>query len=86
MKEGNKQYHCVATYVDRVAAGQKCILFLRKKEDPDQPFYTMEIQGTEIIQCRGKCNADQTSEVKSFLKAFKTCIENQKFEADRIPA
>ena len=86
VKEGNKQHHCVATYVDRVAAGQTCILFLRKKEEPDQPFYTMEIQGTDIIQCRGKCNADQTSEVKSFLKAFKTYIEKQKFEADRIPA
>lgn len=30
-KEGNAQHHCVATYMDRMVAGETCILFIRKK-------------------------------------------------------
>ncbi len=30
-KEGNAQHHCVATYMDRMVAGETCILFIRKR-------------------------------------------------------
>lgn len=85
--EGNEQHHCVATYVDRVAAGETCILFVRKKKEPDQSFYTMEIKDSRIIQCRGKNNRDQTQEVEELLKKFKQYLEDQKLKAIRsIPA
>ncbi|MDR0924193.1 MAG: PcfJ domain-containing protein [Hungatella sp.] len=86
VKEGNKQHHCVASYVDRVAAGNTCIVFVRKETEPDQPFYTMELQDVKIIQCRGKYNADQTPEVKKFLAKFKKEIEKRKELSIRIPA
>ena len=46
--------HCVRTYGDQVAAGRTIIYFIRKKSDPDKPYYTLEIHpdGT-FIQCRG---------------------------------
>lgn len=70
VKEGNGQHHCVASYVDRVVAGRTCILFLRENKDLGQPFYTIEVQGLAIIQCRGKFNKEQTPKVKNFLGRF----------------
>lgn len=86
VREGNEQHHCVASYVDRVAAGSTCILFVRQEETPDQPFYTMEIQDVSIVQCRGKYNESQTPEVKKFLEKFRKEIEKRKEVAIRIPA
>lgn len=70
-KEGNAMHHCVATYIDRVAKGETTILFLRKKQDPETPFYTMEVNNGVMIQCRAKYNGDMTEEVKEFVELFK---------------
>lgn len=53
--EGQTLHHCVGsstTYMDRMAAGKSWILFLRKKEDLEKPYYTIEISMEEdkIIQ------------------------------------
>lgn len=65
--ESSKLCHCVKTYGDRVASGSTLIYFIRKKEEPDIPFYTLEIHpdGT-FIQCRGKSNCSMTKEVEDF--------------------
>lgn len=70
-QEGNAMHHCVATYIDRVAKGETTILFLRKKQDPETPFYTMEVNNGVMIQCRAKYNGDMTEEVKEFVELFK---------------
>lgn len=69
--EGNSLRHCVGTYADRVAKKECMILFLRQCTDETKPFYTMEIQGKEIIQVRGIGNCTATPEVQSFIDAFK---------------
>lgn len=46
MREGRALHHCVGasdTYMKRMAAGTSWILFLRRKEDPEEPYYTIEI-------------------------------------------
>lgn len=70
-QEGNAMHHCVATYIDRVAKGETTILFLRKKQDPETPFYTMEVNNGVMIQCRAKYNRPMTEEVKEFVELFK---------------
>ena len=70
-QEGNAMHHCVATYIDRVAKGETTILFLRKKQDLETPFYTMEVNNRVMIQCRAKYNGDMTEEVKEFVELFK---------------
>lgn len=69
-KEGSALHHCVATYVDKVAKGETIILFVRKKEEPDVPFYTMEWKEGRIKQCRGSRNAGMTNDVKQFVDVF----------------
>ena len=70
-KEGNVQHHCVATYMDRMVAGETCILFIRKKEEPDKSYYTVEVRDDEVIQVRGKYNVAPSEDVEEFMKIFK---------------
>lgn len=68
--EGRTLHHCVGTYVERVAKGETMILFVRKIENPTEPFYTMEFKDGKVVQCRGKNNCSMTKEVQGFVKAF----------------
>ncbi len=46
-KEGRRQHHCVGasnTYLNRMDTGTSFILFLRKREDPEMPYYTLEVE------------------------------------------
>lgn len=67
--EGEALHHCVGTYMEKVRKGETMIFFIRKKEEPEKPFYTLEWKG-KVIQCRGSHNCDMTPEVKAFTKVF----------------
>lgn len=55
--EGIKLSHCVGGYALRHADGTTTIMFLRKKSDPDTPFYTIEVsKNYKLVQCRGYAN------------------------------
>ena len=46
IREGREQHHCVGasdTYLKRMDKGESYILFLRKKEEPKKPYYTLEV-------------------------------------------
>lgn len=68
--EGAKLHHCVGGYVERVARGETNIFFIRKTEDPETPYYTMEWKDNRIVQCRGSHNCGMTPEVEAFTKVF----------------
>ena len=56
-KEGVYLHHCVGGYISRVAEGRTNILFLRKNEEIDIPFFTIEVNNhNEIIQIHGLYN------------------------------
>lgn len=69
--EGAALHHCVGTYVDRVARGETNIFFIRKEQEPDKPYFTMEWKDNDIVQCRGSRNCGMPPEVKAFTEAFK---------------
>lgn len=57
IEEGCRLAHCVGSYVNRVAEGSTNILFLRKKEAPDESFYTIEVNNNNVVvQIHGKNN------------------------------
>lgn len=74
VEEGVRQNHCVGRYCERVAVGESIILFLRRADDPDKNFYTMEIKKDmdrlDVVQCRGYANNKKTEEVERFLKKY----------------
>lgn len=51
--EGQLQHHCVGasdTYMLRMANRESWIVFLRKAEDPEKPYYTIEVTSSTIRQ------------------------------------
>lgn len=84
--EGKVQNHCVGTYIDSVSDGRSVIVFIRKANEPDVSYYTMEIspKTMTVIQCRGYKNCDMTAEVKAFVDEYKTkCLAKLKRELER---
>jgi hypothetical protein len=55
--EGAALSHCVGGYAERHAKGALHIMFLRRANQPDVPWYTMEVsKELKIVQCRGYKN------------------------------
>lgn len=53
IREGRMQHHCVGasdTYMVKMATRKSWICFLRKKEAPEEPWYTIETDGETILQ------------------------------------
>lgn len=53
IREGRMQHHCVGasdTYMVKMATRKSWICFLRKKEAPEEPWYTIETDGEKILQ------------------------------------
>ena len=67
--EGAYLHHCVGGYVDRMANGKTTILLVRRVDEPDKPFYTLEWLNGKVQQCRTTHNEDyvQNEEVKAFI-------------------
>jgi hypothetical protein len=57
-EEGRKLNHCAGTYGDKISEEDSIILFVRKKEAPDEPYYTIEInpQYNALVQLHGYDN------------------------------
>jgi DNA-directed RNA polymerase subunit RPC12/RpoP len=70
VREGKALSHCVGGYAKQYGSGHTDIYFIRRKFDPDKPFYTMEVKGGRVIQCRGYKNCDMTREVQEFVEMF----------------
>lgn len=56
VNEGLALKHCVGGYADRHIEGKTTILFMRRAEEPDKPFLTIEMQGKRMIQIHGYKN------------------------------
>lgn len=68
--EGKELNHCVGGYAQRYADGDTNILVIRKKSEPDKPYFTMEIRKDSIVQVRGLKNCAPDKQVKAFVEAF----------------
>ena len=68
--EGTALHHCVGGYVERVAKGETNIFFVRKTDEPDKPYFTLEWNHNHVVQCRGAYNCGMPPEVKAFVNVF----------------
>ena len=80
--EGKALHHCVGGYARTHAAGGTSILFVRKIDAPDIPYYTLEYSGGRVVQNRGNKNCSKTPEVQEFedkwLEHIKTLKKGKK--------
>ena len=70
-REGIDMHNCVGGYKEHVASGSTQVVYIRKLDDMDKSFGTMEISIKEtIIQARGKYNKDLPEDAEAFVKKF----------------
>ena len=81
--EGLLLNHCVKSYVESVAHGITTVLFIRKAEDIDSPFYTMEVNEGQIRQVHGNhnSNVEKGSNLDAFITDY---AKKHKLSRDRI--
>lgn len=70
--EGAYLHHCVGGYVERMAKGETAILFIRREQEPDIPYFTLEWCGGRVVQCRTMHNRSYESDdrVYAFVNAW----------------
>jgi hypothetical protein len=79
MQEGVLLGHCTSRgdqniYLERIEQETSYIMFLRKAEKPDSPWYTMEVEpGGNVIQLRtyGDKEGEDRAEAKAFLHKWR---------------
>lgn len=77
IQESKKLHHCVRTYADMMARGDTAIFFLRDKEKPDTPLYTLEFKDKKVIQFRGDHNCSPDESAKEFISMWmKKVVKN----------
>lgn len=78
INESSVLNHCVKTYVENCARGSTNIFGLRKKDEPDKPYYTVNIDNDgKLIQNRGKNNCPPTEEVREFVTKWLKFVNKQ---------
>lgn len=89
--EGCALHHCAGSsdrYFDRIMQNETYIVFLRKKEEPDIPYYTIEVEpGGTIRQHRGMYDEEPDIEtVKEALKEWQKEIRKRMSKLDHEQA
>ncbi|WP_251843116.1 PcfJ domain-containing protein, partial [Enterococcus faecalis] len=56
VEEGQVLHHCVGSqhYLEQHTKGKTTIVFIRRKEEPDKPYFTLEYREKRVIQVQGK--------------------------------
>lgn len=85
--EGQMLHHCVGgeNYRNKMKEGKSFILFLRKKSNPNKPWYTIEVSNkNEILQYHGWGNRDEDKkDTDSIMKVFKNRLKKLKREDEK---
>lgn len=66
-KEGQLQHNCVGGYFERCVKNETTVFFLRRKEEPEKPFCTVEFNDGKMKQCRTKYNHDAPADVIEYM-------------------
>lgn len=80
--EGSALNHCVGGYVARYARGDTLIMVLRHTDEPDKPWYTVEMTPDgRVVQCRGYGNQTRyqdKEQIGAFWAAWKDEMRRRK--------
>ena len=69
--ESNSLGHCVKDYCEEVANGGTYILFLRRADNPDKPFVTMEVSKRyELVQVKARGNAHAALAAQNYVRKW----------------
>ncbi len=88
VNEGRALHHCVGNterYFDRIKQQETYICFLRKTEEPEKAYYTIEVEpGGTIRQHRGMYDEEpEIDEIRPFLREWQRVIRRRMTKKDR---
>ncbi|MPM69911.1 hypothetical protein SDC9_116859 [bioreactor metagenome] len=88
IEEGSALNHCVAThYIKPYAEGNTDIFFIRKVEEPEKPYCTVEVSKGKVIQSKIKGNKCPDEVTQEFIKAFTEIkLSRKKKNRIKVPA
>lgn len=84
--------HCLfrsEVYWDRIESHETYILFLRRRSDPDIPYYTLEVEPNGTVrQARTEFDRqdEEFEDIKQFLKEWQTVLADRLSKTDRQQA
>ncbi len=86
--EGRALHHCAGAterYFERIRDNETYICFLRKKSEPDVPFYTIEVEpGGTIRQHRSMYDEEPgIEEIRGFLREWQKVIKQRMKDTDK---
>lgn len=61
IQEGAALHHDVKSCINQICDGKVVILFIRRHDEPNKPFYTLEIRNNAICECWGGLNGDNNN-------------------------
>lgn len=82
VREGSALHHCASAserYFERLMSKETCICFLRRTEEPDIPFYTIEVEPNGTIrQHRSYLDEEPgIEEIREFLREWQQVIRKR---------
>ena len=83
IKEGRELHHCVGSstrYMEKMAEGSSWIIFLRKKDDLNEAYYTLEMdmKKDEVIQFYSEFDRQPDKEkIQKLLKTYKEIVKRR---------
>lgn len=78
VREGSELHHCVGSrhYLDQHAKGKTTIIFIRRKKEPQAPYFTLEYKKGKVVQTQGKYNREAIpNHVEQAIKKWKQIIK-----------
>ena len=77
--EGKLLHHCVGTYAKQYSEGKTALFFIRRTEEPEIPYYTLELRERDmtVVQNHGDHNRPQTPEIKEFERKWLAWAKKQ---------
>ena len=85
--EGSTLNNCVYSYCDLIVRGESVVLFMRDKNEPDTPLYTVELDEKtgEIIQLSGlNDTVPPLSIIKKINSVLPVSLKLSKFEIEKL--
>lgn len=72
IEEGKSLKHCVggSSYINQHAEGRTTIVFVRKTDEPDKPYYTLEYRDSRLIQVSGWDNKKPDEQLRKVVNQW----------------
>jgi hypothetical protein len=72
IEEGKSLKHCVggSSYINQHADGRTTIVFARKADEPDKPYYTLEYRDSRLIQVSGWDNKKPDEQLRKVVNQW----------------